>query len=48
MRRAGYVLWALTLVVVAWAIAAVSAFMAGKGKIWMKAEVGIWEEGKVE
>lgn len=44
--KIGYVLWALTLVVVAWAIATVSAFLAGKEKIWvhLDAEAGVIDQ----
>jgi hypothetical protein len=46
VRKIGYILWALTLIVVAWGIAAVSAFLAGKGKIWvhLDAEAGVIDQ----
>jgi hypothetical protein len=44
--RVLYVMWALTLVVVSWAIALVSAVVAGKGKAGMgiDSEAGIISE----
>lgn len=44
--RVAYVLWALTLLVASWSIAVVSAFLAGRSKIWVKidSEAGIINE----
>lgn len=44
MNRMLYALWLLTLVVLAWVATVVSAFLAGRGKIWLDSEAGIIED----